>query len=159
MTTQTNVNFEQSHVGAQPAAPQLARASKSQSGFSSIQSLKSNISQTNALRKFSTFGPASLLRNLRLGPLQRLAEVHVPFALYRVDYTLGREHQSRLFAIDLVEGSLDLFEFSAPPTQTELVQIETRNALPQNLTDTTARQLLREKALRVVFQQGFFKLR
>jgi hypothetical protein len=100
-----------------------------------------------------------LLRTLRHGPLQRIAEIYVPFHLYRVDYDLGREHQSRLFAIDAVEGSLDLFEFSAQPGRDELVQIETRNVLPTNLSDDAAQQLLREKVLRVIFQQGFFKLR
>jgi hypothetical protein len=111
------------------------------------------------LRKFSAAGPAALLRNLRLGPLQRIADVYVPFYLYRVNYTLGREHQSRLFAIDAVEGSLDLFEFASLPTQDELVQVETRNALPVNLSGERAQELLRDKVLRVIFQQGFFKLR
>jgi hypothetical protein len=147
-----------SHVGAQPAAPQLARTSARRL-LSSIHALKSNVSQSDALRKFSAAGPAALLRNLRLGPLQRIAAVYVPFHLYRVEYNLGREHQSRLFAMDVVEGSLDLFEFASLPMQNELVQVETRNALPANLNDEQAQELLRDKVLRVIFQQGFFKLR
>jgi hypothetical protein len=156
----TNFNIEQvhSHVGAQHAAPQLAQTS-SRKLLSSIQTLKPNVTQADALQKFSAPGPAGLLRNLRLGPLQRIAQVYVPFHLYRVDYTLGREHQSRLFAIDAVEGSLDLFEFPSPPTQNELVQVETRNALPTNFGDEPAQELLHDKVLRVIFQQGFFKLR
>jgi hypothetical protein len=156
----TNFNFDHARVGAQHAVPQLAQASKAARGVcASIQTLKPKVSQSDALRKFSAPGPLALLRNLRLGPLQRIAEVHVPFHLYRVDYDLGREHQSRLFAIDAVEGSLDLFEFPAPPTRDELAQVETRNALPTNLTDGASQELLREKVLRVIFQQGFFKLR
>ena len=160
----TNLNFEQAHaiphVGAQHAAPQLARAPKlSRRVSASIQTLKPAVSQSAALQKFSTIGPAALLRTLRLGPLQRIAEVYVPFHLYRVDYTLGREHQSRLFAIDAVEGSLDLFEFPAVPKSSDLVQVETRNALPTNLKDERAQELLREKTLRIIFQHGFFKLR
>src|SRR5262249_23674506 len=54
---------------------------------------------------------------------------------------------------------LDLFEFPAVPKQIDLVQLETKNVLPTNLTDDAAENLLREKVLRVVFQQGFFKLR
>ena len=111
------------------------------------------------MRTFSAAGPVALLRNLRLGPLQRIAEVYVPYQLYRVNYNLGREHQSRLFAIDAIQGSLDLFEFAALPTQDELARIETRNALATNLSDDLAQELLREKVLRVIFQQGFFKLR
>jgi hypothetical protein len=156
----TNFNIDQAHVGAQQAVPQLTQASKAARGVCVlIQTLKPNVSQSAALQKFSAIGPAALLRTLRLGPLQRIAEIYVPFHLYRVDYDLGREHQSRLFAIDAVEGSLDLFEFPAPPTRDDLAQIETRNALPINLTDETAQELLREKVLRVIFQQGFFKLR
>jgi hypothetical protein len=158
MTMQTNVNFQDDHVGAQPAAPQLARMS-ARNLPSSIQTLKPNVSQVAALQKFSTPGPTALLRNLRLGPLQRIAEVFVPFHLYRVDYNLGREHLSRLFAIDAVQGSLDLFEFPAVPDHSDLLEIETRNALPVNLSEAQEHELLREKALRVIFQQGFFKLR
>jgi hypothetical protein len=155
---QTNADFNHDHVGAQPAVPQLARTS-ARKPLSSIQTLKSNVSQSAALQKFSAPGPAALLRPLRLGPLQRIAQLYVPFHLYRVAYNLGREHQSRLFAIDAVEGSLDLFEFPTPPTRDELVQLESRNILPANLSDVAAREHLREKVLRVIFQQGFFKLR
>jgi hypothetical protein len=158
MQAELNIGRGHAHVGAQHAAPQLARAS-ARTSLSSIQTLKPNVSQSDALRKFSAAGPAALLRNLRLGPLQRIADVYVPFYLYRVNYTLGREHQSRLFAIDAVEGSLDLFEFASLPTQDELVQVETRNALPVNLSGERAQELLRDKVLRVIFQQGFFKLR
>ncbi len=37
--------------------------------------------------------------------------------------------------------------------------METRNYLPPGLTEEDAETLLREKALRVIFQRGFFKLR
>jgi hypothetical protein len=154
----TNFNSRQGVVGAENAVPQLARAS-TQRHLSWIHALKSKVAQSDALQKFSAADPISLLRNLRLGPLQRLAEVHVPFRLYRVAYTLGREHQSRFFAIDAVEGSLDLFEFRAPPAQDELANIETRNALPAKLRIDQSQELLREKVLRIVFQQGFFKQR
>jgi hypothetical protein len=125
----------------------------------SIQTLKPNVSQTEALRKFSSFGIGSIYRRLRTGPIQRIAEVYVPFHLYRVEYDLGREHQSRLFAIDAVNGSLDLFEFPSIPNPGELHKIETRNSLPISITEEETQELLREKVLRVIFQQGFFKLR
>jgi hypothetical protein len=163
----TNFNIGEAHVGAQlhpegssrgDAAPQLARTS-ARRVLSSIKTLRPKVSQSDALRKFSAAGPAAVLRTVRLGPLQRIAQVYVPFHLYRVDYDLGREHQARLFAIDVVDGSLDLFEFPAAPKPADLSQVETRNALPTNLTDDAAQELLREKVLRVIFQQGFFKLR
>ncbi|HEY1925075.1 MAG TPA: hypothetical protein VGG58_07465 [Candidatus Acidoferrum sp.] len=124
-----------------------------------IQSLKPHVSQTEALRRFSVFGLGSIYRRLCTGPIQRIAEVYVPFHLYRVEYDLGREHQSRLFAIDAVNGSLDLFEFPSIPAHVDLHKIETRNSLPISLSEEQAQERLREKVLRVIFLQGFFKLR
>ncbi len=152
-------NVTQGFVGAGFTPPRVARTSTNRRACASIQVLKFRLSETDALQKFSALGPTALLRNLRLGPLQRIAQVYVPFYLYRVDYDFAREHQSRVFAIDVVEGSLDLFEFPAPPNQSELAHVETRNALPENLTEKAAEELLREKVLRIIFQQGFFKLR
>lgn len=159
MNANPTIGHDHDHVGTQHAAPQLAQASAVRRVSEAIHTLKPKVSQTAALQKFSAPGPAAVLRTLRLGQLQRIAEVYVPFHLYRVNYDLGREHQSRLFAIDAVEGSLDLFEFPSVPNQNELVQIETKNALPASLSDSAAENLLREKVLRVIFQQGFFKLR
>ncbi|HUE43006.1 MAG TPA: hypothetical protein VMP12_05545 [Candidatus Sulfotelmatobacter sp.] len=159
MQIDANLDRQHDHVGAQHAAPQFARTSTGRRFSASIQSLKPKVSQSDALQKFSSFRPATFLRTLCIGPLQRIAQVYVPFHLYRVDYDLGREHQARLFAIDAVEGSLDLFEFPTLPRQDELTQVETRNALPTNLTDDAVQECLREKVLRVIFQQGFFRLR
>jgi hypothetical protein len=67
--------------------------------------------------------------------------------------------QSRLFAIDAVDGSLDLFEFPQVPADQQLLATDGRNRLMAVLTKELAAELLREKVLRVVFQQGFFKVR
>ena len=96
---------------------------------------------------------------MRTGPLQRIADVYVPFRLYRVRYALNKEKVQRIFAMDAVDGSLDLFEFRAAPGDAELIEVQTRNFLASSLTDEAARQILRDKALRIVFQQGFFKMR
>ncbi|MGB6883540.1 MAG: hypothetical protein WBE10_05800, partial [Candidatus Acidiferrum sp.] len=56
-------------------------------------------------------------------------------------------------------GTLDLFEFPHVPRENELVSIETRNRLMPCLKPDAAEELLKIKALRVLFQQGFFKLR
>jgi TolB-like protein len=64
-----------------------------------------------------------------------------------------------LFALDAVDGSLDLFEFTELPTKEELLAVETRNYLSPGLTEEQAENLVREKVLRVIFQRGFFRLR
>jgi hypothetical protein len=96
---------------------------------------------------------------MRNGPLQRIADAYVPCWIYRVRYELGGMTQTRFFALDAVDGSLDLFEFPRLPGPQEFLPIETRNFLRPSLTQARAEELLREKVLRVIFQQGFFKLR
>jgi hypothetical protein len=124
----------------------------------SISSLKPNVSREDALRKFTSAGLRTLYWRICNGPLQRIAEVYVPFFLYRVKYDLGNSTQTCFLAIDAVEGSLDLFQFPRVPEQSQLFTIETRNHLRCSLSHARAAELLRHKALRVVFQQGFFKL-
>jgi hypothetical protein len=108
---------------------------------------------------YTVAGGLAAYWRLRSGPLQRIAKVYVPFFLYRVQYEIGRATQTRFFAIDAVDGSLDLFEFPRVPGDAELLALETRNSMPPALPATHAEELLRDKVLRVVFQQGFFKLR
>src|ERR1700730_13366438 len=100
-------------------------------------------------------GLGALYRRVLIGPLRRIAGVYVPFFLYRVRYQLARAPQTRFFAIDAVDGSLDLFEFSNVPSGAQLAEVETRNGLPVGLTLQLAQAMLREKVLRVIFQQGF----
>jgi hypothetical protein len=124
-----------------------------------IQTLRPNVSQNEAVQAFSSRGVFSLYWKMRSGPLQRVAEAYVPFWLYRVQYNMGKALQTRLFAMDAVDGSLDLFEFPSIPGQEELLAVETRNCLSPSLTEARAEELLREKVWRVIFQQGFFKVR
>jgi hypothetical protein len=124
-----------------------------------IQSLKPNVTQQEALRTFSSVGPSTLYWRMRSGPLRRIADVYVPYWLYRVQYNLGRTAHATLFAIDAVNGSLDLFTFPRIPDAKDLVSIHTRNRVAPSLARPTAEALLRQKVLRVIFQQGFFKVR
>ncbi len=124
-----------------------------------IRSLKPNVSQDEALRAFRKAGLLSILWRIRTGPLQRVAEAYVPFQLYRVRYTMNKETVQRIFAMDAVDGSLDLFEFRAAPGETELIEVQSRNRLASALSEEDALPILRDKVLRIIFQQGFFKLR
>lgn len=93
------------------------------------------------------------------GRLRRIANAYVPYRIYRVRYALQNRVETRLFALDAVDGSLDLYEFPALPDSEELMAVETRNVLPPSLTEEHAENLLLEKVLRVIFQGGLFKLR
>jgi hypothetical protein len=124
-----------------------------------IQALKPNVTQKEALRTFSGAGLSTLYWKMRSGPLQRIAEVYVPYWLYRVQYNMGRAAHTSLFAIDAVNGSLDLFTFPRAPSAGDLVSIHTRNRIVPSLQRAVAEDALRQKVLRVIFQQGFFKVR
>jgi len=124
--------------------------------INTIRALKPNVTQEEAVRAFSGKGVSALFWRLRGGPLRRIADAYVPYFLYRVKYAGA---PARLFAIDAVDGSLDLFEFPRIPVERELLALECRNQLPAALTEEHAVELLRDKVLRVIFQQGFFKIR
>lgn len=121
-----------------------------------IRVLKPNVTQEEALRAFSTKGISGLYWRVRSGPLRRIADVYVPYYLFRVKCGNARP---RLFAIDAVDGSLDLFEFPRVPEEGEFQVAGNRNRLKPVLSDAQAAGLLRDKALRIIFQQGFFRLR
>ena len=123
-----------------------------------IQVLKPNVTKDEALREFRR-GVSDTYWRLRVGPLQRIADVYVPFWLYRVQYSMNKTRFKRTFAMEAVEGSLDLFEFPAPPEPRDLLDLQTKNRPHAALDETRASELFREKALRVIFLQGFFKLR
>jgi hypothetical protein len=125
----------------------------------SIRTLKPNVTQTEAVRGFRSGVFSGVYWRIRGGPLQRIADAYVPFWVYRVRYEVGRARKTRYFALDAVHGALDLFEFPRVPAEDDLVTIQTRNQLVARLQPDAAEEILRTKVLRVLFQQGFFKLR
>lgn len=91
--------------------------------------------------------------------MQRIAEAYVPFWFHLVRYELSGTSKTRIFALEAVRGSLDLFEFARIPENDEVLDIQTRNRLVPRLGEDAAKELLRAKVLRVLFQQGFFRMR
>lgn len=126
---------------------------------STIKTLKPNVTQQEAIRAFRSGLFSALYWRVRCGPMQRIAEAYVPFWVYRVRFEMAGAKKARIFALDAVHGSLDLFEFPQIPANDDLVETQTRNQLLPRLTEDAARDLLRTKVLRVLFQQGFFKMR
>ena len=124
-----------------------------------IQSLRPNVSRQEAVELFSARDVSAFFWHARNGTLRRIADAYVPYWIYRVRYALRNRTETSLFALDVVDGSLDLYEFPTLPGPKELVTVATRNFLPSGLTEEQAENLLREKVLRAIFQRGFFKLR
>jgi len=126
---------------------------------SAIRSLRPNVTREEAIQAFTATGPASLYWKLRIGSLQRIADAYIPFRIYRVHYSAGGGRHTDHFALDAVDGSLDLFEFAKPPGDAETFTLATRNHPPPLLTEALSENLLRDKVLRLIFQRGFFKVR
>src|SRR5258708_21305923 len=116
-------------------------------GTIAIQTLKPNVTQKEAVQAFSAPGFAAVYWRMRIGPLQKIADAYVPFWLYRVRYQLGRTPHARLFALDAIDGSLDLFEFPPIPEQPELVSVDSRNRMVPSLTAERAQAILGGKVL------------
>jgi hypothetical protein len=126
---------------------------------STILALPANVSEQDALSAFRSRTFSNFSWRLTRGPLQRISLAYLPFGLYHANYEIGRVCHSRFFAIDLVEGALDLLEFPSAIGANDLVPIETCNHISQVLPGDRASPLLREKVLRMILQQGFFRFR
>ena len=126
---------------------------------STIRTLKPNVTQEEAIRVFRSGGFSAAYWRIRNGPLQRVAEAYVPFWVYQVRYEVVGALNTRIFALEAVHGALDLFEFPHVPRENDLLTVETRNQMMPCLRPDEAEEMLRMKVLRVLFQQGFFKLR
>ncbi len=74
----------------------------------SFRSLKPNVTRNEAVETFRGRGPGAFLTRLRNGALRCVADVYVPFRLYRVEIANGATAQRHWFALDAVNGMLDL---------------------------------------------------
>src|SRR5438270_12295545 len=97
-----------------------------------IRALKPNVTQEEAARAFSGSGVSALYWRMRSGPLRRIAGAYVPSFLYRVKCGGAR---ARLFAIDAVDGSVDVFEFPRIPPDGVFLALDGRYWLRANLTE------------------------
>ena len=123
------------------------------SGRREIRCLRANVTQAEALAALERRG--GLLR----GRLRQVADVYLPFQLYRVEVVNRGAIKEALYAADAISGALDLYEFNAAPAEAELVTVATRNAPAARLDAQLALQLLEDKVRRAIFQTGFFGVR
>lgn len=95
----------------------------------------------------------------RRSRLRSTAQVFVPYHLFRVEIADGRRHQSSHFAIDAVNGTLDVYRFEQGLADLDLVPLHSANRLDAALDARSAWPLLEDRLQRVLFQTGFFRLR
>src|SRR2546429_7544011 len=111
---------------------------------SAIRVLKPNVTQEEAVRAFSGTRLSALYWRMRSGPLRRIADAYVPYFLFQVK-CVGAP--ARLFAIDAVDGSLDLFEFPRIPVERDLLALrsEEHTSELQSRLHLVCRLLLEKK--------------
>lgn len=123
-----------------------------------IRSLRPNVSREEAVEHISG-GMSGAFRKATLGPLRSIADFYIPFRLFRVEISNSGRTDQRIFGIDVLQGLLDLYQFERLPDETRIMGIDTRNCCVASLDDARASALVVEKVRRIVFRQGFFRMR
>ena len=91
-----------------------------------IRSLRPNVSREEAMQQF-TSGLLDFLRETAFGPLRSVADFYIPFRLFRIEILNRGKRDLRVFGLDAVNGSLDLYHFEQLPDEREVTYLETRN--------------------------------
>ena len=79
-----------------------------------IRSLKANVTREEATEQFSS-GMLDFLRETTFGPLRSVADFYIPFRLFQIEIRNGGKRDLRVFGLDAVNGSLDLYHFEQLP--------------------------------------------
>ncbi len=124
-----------------------------------IHSLKPNVTREQALSQLQGQGLGRVLRCTLAGPLRSIADVYVPFRVFSVNIQSTGRQQKAIIGIDAVTGDFDLYSFDEIPGANQLVEVRTSNRPDAVLTEAQAREFLIERVRRLVFRQGFFRLR
>jgi hypothetical protein len=150
----SELNPDMSFLQAASGTPLVRRAPMAR-----IRSLMPNVTREQAIRQFLSRGPVALFRQAAYGPLRSVAELYIPFRLFRAQVSNHGQTEERLVALDAVSGTLDLFQFDHVPTDAETMFLETRNCPPALLSDPAAVALVIMKLRRLLYSRGFFRLR
>jgi hypothetical protein len=112
-------------------------------------------------------GMAGGARRLTLGPLRSVAEVYVPFRLYRVRIErLAASGASRtganavidraVLGVDAVTGTLDFYRFDREPGPGDVVGVQSRNGVGAALPDAVLHQIAAGRVRRMVYRRRGF---
>jgi len=123
-----------------------------------IRSLRPNVTREEAMEQFSS-GMFDFLRETAFGPLRSVADFYIPFQLFQIEILNGGKRDLRIFGLDAVNGSLDLYYFAQLPGERELFYVETRNCPGLLLGEAEAQKIVITKVQRLLFSTGFFRVR
>jgi hypothetical protein len=123
-----------------------------------IRTLRPNVTREEAIQQFQG-GLVGLVRRLAFGPLRSVADFYLPYMFFRVEISSAGKTDRRIFGLESVTGSLDLYHFEQIPDSSQMISTDTRNCPEALLDENRARQLVIEKVRRALFSQGFFRVR
>jgi hypothetical protein len=126
------------------------------SAVSSCRVLAPQITREQAI---DAFRPGTIRRRLGAAPLRSVADVYVPYHLFRVEISERRRQQISYVAVDALRGMLDPYQFEQRPEVTDLVTISSRNRLPAALEVEAASRVVIDVVRRILFQTGVYRLR
>jgi hypothetical protein len=72
--------------------------------------------------KIPPAGSVGLYRELRWGPLRSIADVYLPFRLYKVEVHNGERRQVLWLTLDAVCGALDVYGLECEVDPSEVVE-------------------------------------
>jgi hypothetical protein len=123
-----------------------------------IESLRPNVTQAEATEIFRG-GPVALMRQALRGPLQRVASLYIPFCPFEAEWRSGASTKRLRVGLDAAWASLDLYLFEPETILTQTISLETRNVVPAGVSEEALQLAVRDKIRRMLFSQGFFRLR
>lgn len=115
------------------------------------------MSYREALSRLNASGPLAGLRRWINGPLRGVAEIYLPYRLYRITVEDRRIRKVHYYAVDAATGTLDPYEFSAPPAANERVEVETRNFHPARLDQSNTQKIAINRVRKLLYSRGFFR--
>lgn len=125
-------------------------------GGSIVRALKPRIDRDEAVDAF-TRGLGGAVRRVALGPVRSVAEIYVPFRLFRIAVTRPRGDERMVLGIDAVTASLDLYRFDDPLPPSDLIHVRTRNHVTAAVSTSAAHDAVVARLRRIVYQRaGFF---
>jgi hypothetical protein len=123
-----------------------------------ICSLRHETDPTIALRKLAFPAMGGVLQRWWSGPLRGVAAIYIPYRLYRVSVADRRLQRLHYYALDSASGTLDPYEFAAPPELQEWTEAEAPNCHPVKVEERKTRELAIETVRRRLFTRGFYRL-
>jgi hypothetical protein len=123
-----------------------------------IQSLRPNVTQDEAIEIFRE-GLSGWFRQALRGPLLKVADLYIPFCPFEAEWTSGATTKRMRVGLDAGWAMLDLYLFEPHTLLTQTISLATRNVVPAGVSEEALQQAVRDKIRRMLFSQGFFRLR